>query len=254
MDVPAGPRTLGGPVSSVKSESLVEVAGRPRSHAKVQSDRPSCPHTTPSASNPSGKPTGSATRRFARPTSLPANPSYLCSTCSRTPAAPACTWGTQKATPPPISSAASNACAVITCCTPWVGMPSACPPNSTPFRPIRTQASPLRRISRPSAVRSNRWVSRTTGTAKSIQPIPPTIDGLSGSFCASITRGTTPSLSGPIPRARPARERAGRFPSCPSRREPPIPKLTETPNASLTAPRYPSIGARSWALCSPTRK
>ena len=48
-----------------------------------------------------------------------------------------CTSAIPKDTPPPISSAATSGCADSTCCTPWAGTPSACPPSNTPSRPAR---------------------------------------------------------------------------------------------------------------------
>lgn len=53
---------------------------------------------------------------------------------ARHAAVPACTWATQRATPPPTSSPATSACAATMCCTPWGGTRLACRRSSTPSR------------------------------------------------------------------------------------------------------------------------
>ncbi len=92
-----------------------------------------------------------------------------------------------------------------------------------------SRGSPPRPTSTPSAARSSRSASPTTGTARSIRPTPTTTSGPSGSSSRSTTPGTTPILSGPIDRAGRARARAGRSPSCRSRRAPTIPTPIATP-------------------------
>ena len=128
-------------------------------------------------------------------------PSSTSWTCFPTPAAQGCTWAIPKAIPRPTSSAGTSGCADSTSCTPWAGTPSACPPSSTPCRPTLIPGSPPRPTSTPSAARSSRWVSRTTGTARSIRPTRTITSGRSGSSSSSTTPGTTPNSSGPICKA-----------------------------------------------------
>ena len=200
-----GPRTRGGLFLSAERP-----AARRRSCADLgvaAGERQPCLRTIPSVSSPSGKPTGNGTRPSARSTSTRPGPSSTSSTCSPIPAAPGCTSAIPKATPPPISSAATSGCAAITCCIPWAGMPSACPPSNTPSRTTSIPGSPPRRTSTPSAARSSRWASRTTGTARSTPPTPIITTGRSGSSCNSTTPGTTPTSNGPT--AGPSRQRQG---------------------------------------------
>ncbi len=175
-----GPRTRGGLFLSAERPAAQAVWSG-RSSLVAAGERQSCLRTILSASSPSGKPTGSGTRPTARSTSTRPGPSSTSSTCSLIPAERACTSAIPRDTRPPISSAATSGCADITCCTPWAGTPSACPPSNMPSRPTSIPGSPPRPTSKPSGARSSRSASRTIGTVRSIRPTPTTTSGPSGS-------------------------------------------------------------------------
>ena len=70
-------------------------------------------------------------RRSTRPKRTPPSPNTTCSKCCPTPAA-RCTSATSAITPSATRSPATCGCAATTCCIPWAGTRSVCPPKTPP--------------------------------------------------------------------------------------------------------------------------
>ncbi len=198
---------------------------------------------------------GASTRPSRPETSSPAGPSSTSSTCSPIPAARACTSATPKATPPPISSAATSGCAASTCCTRWAGTPSACPPSSTPSRPTRPPPhhDPGQHRHLPPPDQVARLLLRLGPRGRHHRPRLLQVDAVD--LPADLRHLVRPRLRlDRCPGAEHARARAGRSPSCRSRQGVPTRTPTAIRSAWPTAPRSPSTGARRWGPCWPTRR
>ena len=77
-------------------------------------------------------------KTFAAKQDFSPSPSTMRWWSSPTPPARACTWAIRAATPRWTSWRARSAWRAITCCIPWAGTPSACPPRTMPLKTTST--------------------------------------------------------------------------------------------------------------------